>query len=353
MLLSFSLSSFAEAQPQVVVGVHIGDWAKYGHVLIEWNSTDPNVKPDQELVESNNTDWFKNVVTNIDNQQIYFEQITQLKNDTQKTSNFQVNIDTGGGSGALHFIPAELFAGDVLYPDTTDFNPPTINETVLRASANVSRLVNHLNFVTLDVEDPAQTISISISHYWDRETGILTERRAAFVNQTGSYLTLWTRSDELVETSLWGGEETERPRANGGGDHTVIEGSSVVFDASGSSDNTGIVSYHWLFGDGATGDGLVVSHVYSRTGAYYAVLIVKDASGNMAFDAISVTVEPIPQNGTVEPPPQNGFQFMIIGAAAIVVVILAAGWVLRSRRKRRIKVRTRPTKHALNSTRQV
>jgi PKD repeat protein len=55
---------------------------------------------------------------------------------------------------------------------------------------------------------------------------------------------------------------------------------SVTFDASSSYDPDGnIVSYDWDFGDGATGVGVITSHVYATTGTYEARLTVTDNDG--------------------------------------------------------------------------
>lgn len=343
MLITASLpfGIVAEAQSQgFAIGVRVGDWVKYGDVLVNWNSTDPNAKPDPEIVKLNNTEWFRNVVTNVDYPRITFEHIRQLKNDTQESNVLQVDVESGSGNGTLFFTLAGLFLGDLLYSESMDPTPVLINETALRKSAGITRLVNHLNLTKTVEGDPSQSFYVSINHYWDRETGFLTERQGAFSNLTGSFQTRWTRSDKIVDTNLWSGEETERPIAVAGDNQTVYQDSPVVFNANASSDNTGIVSYHWVFGDGTTGDGIKVTHTYS-SGTFYAILIVKDASGNMAFDAIIVQVDPPIQNGTVDPPPQNGFGFEVIGAVVIVVAVLVGAWMLRSRKKRRIRVRPR------------
>jgi len=57
------------------------------------------------------------------------------------------------------------------------------------------------------------------------------------------------------------------------------EGVPVTFDASASNDDGDggwIVSYDWDFGDGATGTGKVVDHVYNMSGAYTVTLTVTD-----------------------------------------------------------------------------
>lgn len=320
----------AEAQSQgFTIGVRVGDWVKYGDVSVNWNSTDPNAKPDPEIVRLNNTEWFKNVVTNVDYPRITFEHIRQLKNGTQESNVLQVDVESGSGNGTLFFILAGLFLGDMLYAESMDPTPVLINETALRKSAGITRLVNHLNLTKTVEDDPSQSFYVSINHYWDRETGFLIERQGEFANLTGTFQTRWTRSDKIVDTNLWSGGETERPIAVVGDNQTVYQDSPVVFNANVSSDNTGIVSYHWVFGDGATGNGEKTTHIYAASGTFYAVLIVKDASGNMAWDVTMVTVKP----------PPNGFPYEAIGAAAAIAVILTITWIIWSRKKSRIKVR--------------
>jgi PKD repeat protein len=55
----------------------------------------------------------------------------------------------------------------------------------------------------------------------------------------------------------------------------------IRFDASESYDSDGeIVSYHWLFGDGGTADGITVEHVFQTPGIEYRiVLTVTDNDG--------------------------------------------------------------------------
>ncbi len=67
---------------------------------------------------------------------------------------------------------------------------------------------------------------------------------------------------------------------------------TVDFNGSSSSDDNGIVSYEWDFGDGDTGSGVQLSHVYTSSGTYNAVLTVTDSSGQTATDTLEITVEP-------------------------------------------------------------
>jgi uncharacterized protein YceK len=62
--------------------------------------------------------------------------------------------------------------------------------------------------------------------------------------------------------------------------YSPIVNQVVTFNASPSYDPDGtIVSYVWNFGDGSTGDGVVVSHTYASEGTYTVTLTVTDDDG--------------------------------------------------------------------------
>jgi len=71
-----------------------------------------------------------------------------------------------------------------------------------------------------------------------------------------------------------------------------FEGESVTLDASASSDPDGdIARYAWDFGDGATGEGEIVSHAFPHPGQFVVMLTVTDAAGARAQATRVVTVE--------------------------------------------------------------
>jgi PKD repeat protein len=74
---------------------------------------------------------------------------------------------------------------------------------------------------------------------------------------------------------------------------------SVSFDASGSTDDGGIASYEWDFGDGAAASGVATTHVYRKGGSFTATLRVTDASG--AADQATRTIEVTAVNHAPEP----------------------------------------------------
>ncbi|MEZ4700753.1 MAG: FG-GAP-like repeat-containing protein [Rhodothermales bacterium] len=72
---------------------------------------------------------------------------------------------------------------------------------------------------------------------------------------------------------------------------TTVNGLTVDFDASASSDSDGsIVSYAWDFGDGNTDSGVTTSHTYAASGTYTVQLTVTDNLGATAAASQSVSV---------------------------------------------------------------
>ena len=93
--------------------------------------------------------------------------------------------------------------------------------------------------------------------------------------------------------------DTMAPTARGAGDRTVDEGQPLFFDASASSDNVGVASVRWDFGDNSTvSTQAAVTHVYSTPGTYSGSLTVADAEGNSQVVRFTVTVRAVsPKNG--------------------------------------------------------
>ena len=85
--------------------------------------------------------------------------------------------------------------------------------------------------------------------------------------------------------------DTTKPVANAGQNKNVNSGAMVTFDAGSASDESGIVSYSWDFGDGSTGTGKTATHTYSSAGTYTAKLTVQDAAGNSETSNVTVKVQ--------------------------------------------------------------
>jgi subtilisin family serine protease len=72
---------------------------------------------------------------------------------------------------------------------------------------------------------------------------------------------------------------------------------TCTFDASGSSDDIGIVSYAWSFGDGTSvspAASLVkTSHTFTKAGSYMVVLTVTDSGGHQATKSLLLNLKKV------------------------------------------------------------
>ena len=91
--------------------------------------------------------------------------------------------------------------------------------------------------------------------------------RVTASNAAGSASSTSAASAEVSPTAL---------HANAGETVYTTEGSSATLDGSGSSPAEAITSYSWEYGDGTSGSGAVVSHLYAHAGTYEAKLTVSD-----------------------------------------------------------------------------
>jgi PKD repeat protein len=89
----------------------------------------------------------------------------------------------------------------------------------------------------------------------------------------------------------------------------------VIFDASGSTDDRGIASYSWNFGDGSTSSEVVVSHTFEDAGTFIVILTVTDYFGNsdIATKVITVGVGAVGAVIVTTPSPATGFIPFTVG----------------------------------------
>jgi PKD repeat protein len=83
------------------------------------------------------------------------------------------------------------------------------------------------------------------------------------------------------------------PTVEAGGPYTGQTGIPITL--AGTATDPGLVdqaslTYRWDFGDGASGDGQVVSHSYARAGTYTVKLTVTDKDGGWGADTATVQV---------------------------------------------------------------
>lgn len=94
------------------------------------------------------------------------------------------------------------------------------------------------------------------------------------------------------------------PTANAGVNVSGIEGESIAFDGSGSTDADvdDVLSYTWDFGDGTTGEGAIVHHAYLDDGDYSVCLAVTDSGGLTDTSCIVASIDNAPPSVIVSGP---------------------------------------------------
>jgi len=248
------------------------------------------------------------------------------------TGSFVDDEAAGRGEHTGNMVPAaNTNVGDVWMVEVTPIDDhaaignsatatwqPVVENANLVANAGPDRTVNEDTRLTFDGSGSTDNIGI-VAYVWtfiDATPQILTDKNPSYTFATpGTYtVTLnvtnvagnWA-TDTVIITVLHiaptdgTGQQTTgpeaakpdvtKPVANAGADKLEVKGNVVTFDAGGSSDNAGIVSYEWNFGDNTTGTGRTITHTYNESGIYTVMLTVKDVAGNSQTDSVAVTVQ--------------------------------------------------------------
>ena len=71
---------------------------------------------------------------------------------------------------------------------------------------------------------------------------------------------------------------------------TAAPGQNVAFATSATDATSGVASYGWAFGDGATATGASVNHAYANAGSKTATLTVTDNAGNTSTKTVTTNV---------------------------------------------------------------
>ncbi len=120
--------------------------------------------------------------------------------------------------------------------------------------------------------------------------------------------------ESTVKSEVWSfttrkKNDTEKPKADAGNNKEVKVGEEFTLDASGSSDNEGIVSYEWDMDNGDTKTGEEIKYSYDKSGTYEVKLTVTDDAGNKDSDTIKIEVEKKDENGDNSIP---GFTLIVL-----------------------------------------
>ncbi len=199
-----------------------------------------------------------------------------------------------------------------------------LDTTQPTANAGANQTVNEDTLVTFDgsASQDENEIASCTWTFTDITIQILSSKSPTYTFNTPDVYTItlnvtdaignWA-TDTVVITVL----DITKPTANAGQNQTVNVGTTVTFNASNSTDNVGIVSYQWNFGDGTTGVGISTTHIYTSPETYIVTLTVKDATGNTATHSKTIMVLPAEMKET-------GTQTFPMWAIGVIVAVIGA-----------------------------
>jgi PKD repeat protein len=195
-------------------------------------------------------------------------------------------------------LPITMDADHTLSAVFEAWTPPVASFTYSPSAPEVGETVS------FDASGSSDDDGYITSYAWDfgdenSGTGKTTSHAYATVASYTVTLTV-TDNDGLTDTATKGFDvyagpqndvDVTKPHADARtSDQTVEVGTTVTCDASGCSDNVGVVSYEWDFGDGTTETGVIATHTYTEEGTYAVALTVRDAAGNSDTDTLKITV---------------------------------------------------------------
>jgi parallel beta-helix repeat protein len=207
--------------------------------------------------------------------------------DTPGTYVVTLNVTDAAGNWALDTVIITVL--DVTSPEANAGSDDTVNEDA-PYSFNGSASTDNVGIVNYswDIDDsdgrdwanPDYEGVAPIHVYTQPGTYIITLRTS---DAQGNWAL-----DTLTITVL----DVTEPTIQFTYEETVDEDEEYEFNASESSDNIGIVTYEFTFGDGSevSGSEAIVTHTYEEPGLYTVIVKITDSAGNSKSESYLVTV---------------------------------------------------------------
>jgi hypothetical protein len=165
--LTFNIQTVKGESTDRKVGVNVGYWIQYGF-SVTWESDDPDATTPQYILDGQQLAYYSNVVQSVSGTNITFDRILHLQNGTEKFFTYWIDVATGGGSGYMSFISANLSAGDTIYAGIGGVGE--MNETITRTYLGEPVEINHHNSTV-----SGAAYFLYTDFYWSRATGVLYE----------------------------------------------------------------------------------------------------------------------------------------------------------------------------------
>ena len=170
-------TNFGSQSPEVTIGVKAGDTFTY-ELQGLWESNDPNATISDSIIQSNMTESYQVIITNVSNPDVSIHTIWRFKNGTEIEADGKVDIETGVSSGGFWAIYAanlnEGQSGHAIGPE-----PHPISSTVIKQYLSGER---ETNLVLLSAQfqnkiDPSRFYTGTRAIQFDKKTGMLVELR--------------------------------------------------------------------------------------------------------------------------------------------------------------------------------
>ncbi|MCP4091768.1 MAG: PKD domain-containing protein, partial [Gammaproteobacteria bacterium] len=197
---------------------------------------------------------------------------------------YDVRIDVKATGATYYYRLAGVSDWTLIYDSThSSVSPFRVGATVYAGTINFSDFVTPGGAMPLDI-DSGSTLAVVDTSYLD----------------VGDYSPAVTVTDHALQTDTDSTTVTvlegNPPVANAGGAYLTNEDIPTRFNGRSSTDDFGIKTYDWDFGDGESlaSSNPWVDHRYLTAGTYTATLTVTDYAGHSDSDSVTVTVSPDP-----------------------------------------------------------
>ncbi len=164
-----------------------------------------------------------------------------------------------------------------------DNEPPSI--IINKYGASSDNMPNKFTF-NATVTDNVNVQDVTIEYWYAKSEHIIITMDNKGNNYYEKNIQLTESSDRVyciiyATDSMGNQNDTKNPFANASGPYTGIIAIEINFSADHSFDLDGNINeYVWDFGDGTTGSGETISHIYTSSGNYTVTLTVTDDQGN-------------------------------------------------------------------------
>src|SRR4030042_6337252 len=176
-LLCFTMVGSVWAQTRLP-GVFQGNTFSYD-VTAFWSSNDPSGVVPADLLEINQTEYYRVTISAVSGAEITTETVWHFTNGTETSSFGTINVETGISTGEFWAIVAgNLGVNDRLHPSGQNYI--TVNETVMRDYLGGARETNHLILTLQDSDDTGHFLE-HVDYYFDKQTGMLVQLNDAKV----------------------------------------------------------------------------------------------------------------------------------------------------------------------------